>query len=146
MENDDPKKDSGVSLVGKRLLIVEDDWLLQNLISTKLAPLRESGVLVDAAFDGPKAMEMATAHRPDAILLDIMLPGMTGFEFLDTIQKNDPTFIQIPVIVFTNLNGDEDRDTAKKLGVREFMYKADSTPGEIVEKLGQVLKEEAHDQ
>ncbi len=143
MESEEQKKSSGVSLAGKRLLIVEDDWLLQNLISSKLASLRESGVLVDAAFDGPKAMEMATAHRPDAILLDIMLPGMTGFEFLETIQKKDPTFAKIPVIVFTNLNGDEDRDMAKKLGVREFMYKADSTPGEIVEKLGVLLEEAA---
>lgn len=143
MTQTEQKAESAGALTGKRLLIVEDDWLLQNLISTKLAHLREKGVLVDAAFDGPKAMEMATLHRPDAILLDIMLPGMTGFEFLETIQKKDPTFIQIPVIVFTNLNGDEDRDTAQKLGVREFMYKADSTPGEIVEKLGNILEEEA---
>lgn len=128
-------EESVKKLTGKRLLIVEDDWLLQNLISTKLAPLRDKGVIVDAAFDGPKAMAMAKAHRPDVILLDIMLPGMTGFEFLETVQKEDPTFIQIPVIVFTNLNGDADREQAKKLGVQEFMYKADCTPDEIVEKL-----------
>lgn len=140
MEHEQPVVGSG--LTGKRLLIVEDDWLLQNLISTKLAPLREKGILVDAAFDGPKAMEMAKAHRPDAILLDIMLPGMTGFEFLETIQKEIPTFKDVPVIVFTNLNGDEDRDQAQKLGVREFMYKADSTPGEIVEKLEALLRED----
>lgn len=127
-------------LAGKRLLIVEDDWLLQNLLSTKLMPLRERGVEVDSAFDGEKAIETAKKNRPDIILLDILLPGMTGYEFLEAMQKEDPTFKNIPVIVFTNLNSQEDREHAEKLGVRDFMPKAEATPSQIVEKLEEVMR------
>lgn len=127
-------------LAGKRLLIVEDDWLLQNLLSTKLTPLRERGVEVEPAFDGEKAIDMAKKNRPDIILLDILLPGMTGYEFLEAMQREDPTFKDIPVIVFTNLNSQEDREHAEKLGVHDFMPKAESTPQQIVEKIEEVMK------
>jgi CheY-like chemotaxis protein len=131
------------ALTGKKLLIVEDDWLLQNLLSTKLTPLTEQGVLLSSAFDGDKAVEMAKASRPDVILLDILLPGMTGFEFLETMQKADPSFRDVPVIVFTNLNSEEDREHAKKLGVRDFMPKADSTIDDIAKRIESVLGETA---
>lgn len=132
---------SASALSGKHLLIVEDDWLLQNLLSTKVAPLKERGVTVESAFDAAKAIECVKARRPDAILLDILLPGMTGFEFLETVQKEDPSFKDVPVIVFTNLNAETDREKAKTLGVREFMHKADSTLEEILAKLETVLNE-----
>lgn len=125
----------------KRLLIVEDDWLLQNLLANKLAPLREQGITVDIAFDGIEAFKLAQANRPDIILLDILLPGMTGFEFLETLQEQDPTFRQVPVIVFSNLNSDTDRERATALGVRVFMHKADSTLEEIVEKIEELVRE-----
>lgn len=139
MNDSHPTPPAHAPLTGKRLLIVEDDWLLQNLLSTKLAPLTEEGVILSSAFDGTKALELAKERRPDVILLDILLPGMTGFEFLEAMQKHDPSFREVPVIVFTNLNSDEDRDHAKDLGVRDFMPKADSTIEDIVEKVKEVL-------
>ena len=128
-------------LLGKHLLIVEDDWLLQNLLSIKLTPLKEQGATIDAAFDGTKAVELVKIKRPDVILLDLLLPGMTGFEFLESAQKTDTTFREVPVIVFSNLNSQEDRDRARTLGVKEFMHKSDSTIEEISEMLLKVLAE-----
>jgi putative two-component system response regulator len=126
-------------LAGKRLLIVEDDWVLQDLMTNKLSPLKELGLVMDSAFDGAKAVELAEANRPDVILLDILLPGMTGFEFLEAMQKKDPSFRNIPVIVFTNLNSHEDREQGHRLGVKEFIHKADSSLEEISAKLEKVF-------
>lgn len=127
------------ALAGKHLLVVEDDWLLQNLLSTKLAPLAHEGVVIQPVFDGNSAMEAARKDRPDMILLDILLPGMTGFEFLEAMHKEDPAFRTVPVIVFSNLDAEKDRARAKELGVAGFMNKSATTMEEIVEKVSSVL-------
>ncbi|MES2994712.1 MAG: response regulator [Patescibacteria group bacterium] len=127
------------SLAGRHLLIVEDDWLLQNLLTNKLSALKTRGVAITSAFDGEKAVEEVRKQKPDVILLDILLPGMTGFEFLKHMQGEDPTFKDIPVIVFSNLSSESDREKAHALGVREFIHKSDSTIEEISLMIESVL-------
>lgn len=116
---------------GKTLLIVEDDTLLHNLLAGKLATLREQGVNVFPTFDAAQAMKVVSEHKPDLILLDIMLPNMTGFEFLEKMHAENPTAVKAPVIIFSNLNADTDKNRAKDLGVTDFIVKANSSLDEI---------------
>lgn len=71
---------------------------------------------------------------PDIIILDIMLPGMDGFEILKEIKAN-ATFARIPVIIFSNLGEQKYIDRAQELGVQEYVIKANFTLDELVEKV-----------
>jgi DNA-binding response OmpR family regulator len=130
-------------LAGKTLLIVEDDWILQNLLINKLGDLQKRGTKILSAFDGKKAVELAKENRPNLILLDILLPEMTGFEFLKELYKEDESYKKIPVIVFSNLSSEADREQGRELGVREYLVKADTSVEEITEKIIAILSEEA---
>lgn len=81
---------------GKRILVVEDDLELQELVKDAL---EHHGFTVDAADDGLDALvALRTGAPPDAILLDLMMPGMDGFEFR-TRQLTDAVLARIPVVV-----------------------------------------------
>lgn len=118
------------------ILIVEDDKFLRDLIVQKL---RRDGFLTQEALDGEEGLKSVGEHRPDLILLDLILPGLDGFEVLRHL-KGDSQFSQIPVIVLSNLGQKEDMDRAFAGGAEDFMVKAHFTPGEIIDKIKSVLK------
>ncbi len=72
-------------------------------------------------------------------MLDLILPGIDGFEVLSRI-KDDPFLASIPVIIFSNLGQKEDIERGLKLGAADYLIKAHFTPGEIIEKVRNVLK------
>ncbi|MBI2609757.1 response regulator [Candidatus Giovannonibacteria bacterium] len=117
------------------ILIVEDDKFLRDLISQKL---NREGFKVRTAIDGEIGMKEIGERRPALILLDLILPGIDGFEILERL-RNDANLSSIPVLVLSNLGQSEDIDRARSLGAEDFMIKANFTPGEIVEKVKQVL-------
>ena len=124
--------------VGSRnhLLMVEDDKFLRDLIVQKL--IRE-GFKMKEAVDGEEGLKMVREERPDLILLDLILPGLDGFEVLKRL-KADAASKDIPVIVLSNLGQKEDMDRAMAAGAEAFMVKAHFTPGEIVAKIKATLK------
>ncbi len=79
-------------------------------------------------------------EKPDIILLDLILPGMDGFEVLAKI-KDDPEVENIPVVILSNLGQRDDVERGLKLGAVDFLIKAHFTPGEIIEKIEKVMKE-----
>jgi CheY-like chemotaxis protein len=103
----------------KRILLVDDDrellWLLVNVLDTK-------GVEVDVATTGLQAMRRAKENRPDLILLDIMLPDISGYEVCELFKK-DPALRDIPVMVVTALNNFAEKERALELGAADFMGK-----------------------
>ena len=119
-----------------KLLIIEDDKFLRDLIAQKL--VRE-GFKVTPAAGGEEGLKAARENRPDLILLDLVLPGMDGFEILEQLKK-DPQLSSIPVLILSNLSQKEDIDRALALGAIDFMIKANYTPGEITEKIKSILK------
>jgi CheY-like chemotaxis protein len=119
----------------KKILIVEDDMFLERMATKKL---RESGYEVLMAGDSGKAEEILKAEKPDLILLDLLLPGTDGFELLSRLKKDDKTK-DIPVIVFSNLSGEEDIKRCKDLGVRDFIVKSSSTLAGLVEKINKTI-------
>ena len=120
----------------KKILIVEDDKFLRELISQKL--LKEGYDIVEAV-DGEKGIESANKEKPDLVLLDLILPGIDGFEVLAKL-KADPKLSNIPVIILSNLGQKIDIEKGIEMGAVDFLIKAHFTPGEIVEKIDAVLK------
>ncbi len=115
----------------KKILIIEDDKFLRELISQKL--LKE-GYVVNEAIDGEDGIKKTREDKPDLILLDLILPGIDGFEVLSQI-KTDPSLATIPVIILSNLGQREDVEKGLKLGAVDYLIKAHFTPGEIIEKV-----------
>lgn len=120
----------------QKVLIVEDDPFLREMIVRKLAG---DEYKIDAAADGEQALKKVEDNTPDLILLDLMLPGIDGYEFLSRLQGSKKTK-SIPVVVLSNLGQKEEIDRAKKLGAIDFLVKAHFTPDDIIKKVKETLK------
>ena len=104
----------------RKLVMVVDDSLTVRKFTTRL--LTREGFGVVTARDGIDALKLLTEHSPAAILLDIEMPRMDGFEFAKTI-KGDPKSAQIPIIMITSRTADKHRNRAIELGVDRFLGK-----------------------
>ncbi len=122
--------------MAKKILIVEDDKFLRELIAQKL---QKEGYEPLEAMDGEEGLRKIKEEKPDLILLDLILPGVDGFEVLSQI-KEDPILAEIPVIILSNLGQKEDIEKGLKLGAVDYLIKAHFTPGEIIEKIRNALK------
>lgn len=122
--------------MAQKILIVEDDKFLRELIARKLT---QEAYVISQAVDGEDGVKKIKAEKPDLVLLDLILPGIDGFEVLARI-KDDQSLNAIPVIVLTNLGQREDIERGLKLGAVDYLIKAHFTPGEIVEKIKANLK------
>lgn len=126
------------SLQGKRLLIVEDDTFLHTLLANKLTQLREKGVEVDPVLNAEEALKSVGEYVPDLIILDVVLPGMTGLEFLAKIRTQD-NLKKVPVIILSNIGGDDEKARAKELGVAAYLVKADFSLEKISDGIEGIL-------
>jgi DNA-binding response OmpR family regulator len=122
--------------MAKKILIVEDDKFLRELITKKL---KDEGYETVGAGDGEEGLDKAKKESPDMVLLDLILPGIDGFEVLSKI-KDDPALSSIPVVILSNLGQREEVEKGLKMGAVDYMIKAHFTPGEITEKVKTVLK------
>ena len=116
---------------GKKVLLVEDDLFLSNILGTRLA---KAGLNVVKAMNGEEAVKAVESGRPDLILLDIIIPKRSGFEVLEEI-KSDPSFRSVPVIIVSNLGQETDVERGKKLGVVEYFVKAQTSIDDIVDSV-----------
>ncbi len=119
----------------QHILIVEDDKFLRELMSRKL---REEGYEVEEAIDGEEGLKQAQEGSPDIILLDLILPGMDGFEVLENI-KEDPKLSEVPLIILSNLGQRDDIEKGLRLGADDYLVKAHFTPTEIIDKIKKVV-------
>jgi len=93
---------------------------------------------VDEAIDGEEGLRHIKEVKPALVLLDLILPGIDGFEVLKRM-KEFPDTAKIPVIILSNLGQREDVDRGLKLGAIDFLIKAHFTPGEIVARVKSIL-------
>ncbi len=119
-----------------KVLIVEDDKFLRELINRKL---QSEGFETVLAIDGEIGLDLAGKESPDIILLDLILPGINGFEVLTRIEENE-SIKEIPVIILSNLGQKDDIDKGMGLGAADYLVKAHFTPNEIIEKINQTLE------
>jgi DNA-binding response OmpR family regulator len=122
-------------LLVKKLLIVEDDQFLRDLAVQKFT---KEHLQVSFAVDGAEGAAKAAAEHPDIILLDILLPGMDGFEVLKGIRAN-PELKNTLVIMLSNFGQREDMEKAKELGADSFLVKANFTLDEVVDEVKKLL-------
>lgn len=120
----------------KKILVVEDDKFLRELIVQKLI---KEGYETSEAVDGEQGIKKVKEEKPDLVLLDLILPGIDGFEVLSK-KREDPSVVQIPVIILSNLGQKEDVERGLKLGAVDYLIKAHFTPGEIIEKIKNILR------
>lgn len=121
----------------KTVLIAEDEDDLREMYTMALSG---KGFEVLKAINGIEALDWLEKRFEDIdlILLDIVMPGMDGFEALEKI-KQDERFRKIPIIVSTNLDNDEDKAQAMDLGARDYFVKSQHTPSELVVEVETIL-------
>lgn len=117
-----------------KILLVEDDIVLQKMYLDKFV---HEGFDVAVASDGGEGLSKMKSFHPDMVVLDLLLPTMTGFEVVD-MAKNDPLLRDIPIIVLTNIFADGE-DLVKNKGVKSFLLKSNVTPDDVVKKIRALL-------
>lgn len=118
----------------KKVLIIEDDENMRDIYRMKF---ESEGFTVETADDGQEGIEKMTSFLPDLVLLDLMMPGMSGFDVLKNV-KNNLTIKKIPIIVLSNINIDV-QDLLKNWGAAYFFLKSDNTPRQVVEKAKMII-------
>jgi two-component system alkaline phosphatase synthesis response regulator PhoP len=117
----------------RRLLVVEDDATLRQALRFNLA---REGYEVGVATNGPEALEAVRGRRPDLVLLDVMLPGMSGVEVLRVMRQEG---IDTPVIIVSAKTEELDRVVGLKVGADDYVTKPFSRP-ELLARIEAVLR------
>jgi DNA-binding response OmpR family regulator len=119
----------------KKILIIEDDVFMAGLLERKF---KQEKFKILKASNADQAREIIASNQVDLILLDVVLPGTDGFTFLRELKKSDMSS-KIPVIITSNLGQQEEIERGLTEGAADYIVKAHSTPGEIVEKVEEIL-------
>jgi len=119
------------------VLIAEDD---NDIRSAYVFALSKAGHHVLQAVDGAQALEVVDVKAPDVVLLDMLMPGMSGLDFLRQSQLTS-RFPGVKVLAFSNIDNPHVRDQAKELGVQEYFIKVNITPREMVKVVERYLNE-----
>jgi DNA-binding response OmpR family regulator len=129
------RKASAVAATKQTVLLVEDDQFLAGMYVTKL---HLEGFHVVLARDGAEGWRLAESENPSLILLDIVLPKLSGFEILERVRKT-PGLKQVPVILLTNLGQRDDVQRGLELGADDYLIKAHFMPSEVIDKVKRYL-------
>lgn len=121
---------------GEKILWVEDDKLLSTILSKKI---ETTGYKLLKAKNGQEAFAFLAAEVPNIIILDIMLPEMSGFEVLQKIKTED-RLRKVPVIMLSNLSKQGDIEKAKLLGANKFVVKAAVSLDEIIREIDTLIR------
>ncbi len=119
----------------KKILIVEDDRFLSLVLKGKL---EKEGFIVLQAFDGEEGLQLIKKELPDLVILDLIMPKVSGFELLEKISI-DPQMSQIPVVVASNLGQESDITKARSLGVLEYYVKVKTPIDDLVKMLKNMM-------
>jgi DNA-binding response OmpR family regulator len=133
MSNMEPTQNpaANTNLKGKKILLVEDDDGLANVY---LQRLEAEGFTVKRVPNGEDALATAIEYRPDLILLDVMMPKVSGFDVLD-ILRNTPETANVKVVMLTALSQDTDKQKAEKLGADDYLVKSQVVIADVVERI-----------
>ena len=115
----------------KKILLVEDDAALSGVYKSRL---QMEGFDIHEVNNGEKALAAAIAFKPDLILLDAMMPKISGFDVLD-ILRNTPETANIRIIMLTALSQPKDKERAESLGVDDYLVKSQVVIGDVVERV-----------
>ncbi len=118
----------------KKILVIEDDPATSRLVDYSL---RHEGYQVISAFNGLEGIRKAKNEAPDLVILDVMLPGMDGFEICHRLRA-EPATAQLPILMFSAKAQEIDKETGLKVGADGYLAKP-AAPAEIVSQVGKLL-------
>lgn len=116
---------------GKKILLVEDDDALANVYMMRL---KAEGFDVKRVANGEDALAAAKEHRPDLVLLDAMMPKVSGFDVLDILRNTTET-ANLKIIMLTALSQDTDKQRAQGLGVDDYLVKSQVVISDVVDRI-----------
>lgn len=126
----------------KRILIIEDDLLLATAVRRRL---ERGSMKVEVVANGRDGLQAARDHEPDAIVLDLLLPGMNGFDVLRSLKENDLTR-DIPVLILSNLSGSDNERRGHDLGAEEYLVKPEVTLQVIIDTVRGLIERRTQSQ
>jgi DNA-binding response OmpR family regulator len=129
IHNDTPESSTGE--VKKKILLVEDDQALAAVYKSRL---ELENFDVSHVANGELALQTTKEFKPDLILLDAMMPKISGFDVLD-ILRHTPETMNIRIIMLTALSQPKDKERAESLGVDDYMVKSQVVIGDVVERV-----------
>jgi len=115
----------------KKILFVEDDDALANVYIVRL---QAEGFDVKRVTNGEDALDMVISFHPDLVLLDVMMPRISGFEVLDII-RNTPKTVNVKVIMLTALSQEADKKRAQDLGVDDYLVKSQVVIADVIDRI-----------
>ncbi|HSE29854.1 MAG TPA: response regulator [Candidatus Saccharimonadales bacterium] len=115
----------------KKILLVEDD---KALASVYVSRLELEGFDVRHVVNGEEALSAAIEYKPDLIVLDAMMPKISGFDVLD-ILRNTPETSNVRIIMLTALSQEKDKEMAEKLGADDYLVKSQVVIGDVVDRI-----------
>lgn len=115
----------------KKILLVEDDVALSAVYRSRL---EIEGFDIKEVHDGEDALSATVEYRPDLILLDAMMPKISGFDVLD-ILRNTPETANVRIIMLTALSQPKDKERAESLGVDDYLVKSQVVIGDVVARV-----------
>ncbi len=119
-----------------KILLVDDDAFLRDMYATKFG---EAGHTVEAAETGSDALTMLRDSKFDVVLMDVIMPGMTGVELLEHIKKEKLDYAPL-CIVLSNQGEQHDIDAAFAAGAKGYIIKAEMIPSEVVAKVMSIVE------
>lgn len=126
--------------MSKKILVADDDFEQRDLY---VELFRDSGFDVVSADDGLEALEKSLKEKPDLVFTGIIMPRMDGFELIHNLRNNVAT-AAVPVIMFSHLGREEDREKAMALSKVQFTVKGYDTPASILKKVRELLSGSSH--
>ncbi len=124
--------------MGKKILVIEDDHFLSSLMKARL---EKEGFSAIQAFDGEEAFSYLKQNKPDLIIMDLIMPKVSGFELLENISV-DPQISRIPVMILSNLGQESDIQKVKRLGATQYFVKVKTSIDDLVTKVKDILGSE----
>lgn len=119
-----------------KILFIEDDPLINKIYSTRL---KADGHEVYTSENGEEGIKLAEEVLPDVVVLDVMMPRVDGFAVLEKLRANEKLKLK-PILMYSNLNNEEEIKRAMQMGVTEFLIKANLSPTQMVNKIKQYIE------
>jgi len=119
-----------------KILVIEDEPAIQKAIAEAL---RGEGFEIETSFDAEEGLNITKMFRPDLILLDLLLPGKNGFEFMNDLKK-EPDIANTPIVILSNLGDEEEIKQGMSLGAKDYLIKADYDLQDVVKIVKKYLE------
>lgn len=121
--------------MAKSILIVEDEKPLANALKEIFS---EAGFKVEASYDGVQALDTLKKKRFDVILLDLLMPGLGGYDVLEIVKSEHH---DTKIIIVSNLSREEEIQKAKEKGAADYIVKSDVSLSDVLQRVKKVLSE-----